>query len=71
MELIKDDLDTSDYPKEHSLYSTKNKKVTGKFKDVLAGRIMSESVFLRSKAYSFLVENKDIEKLKGITKNYQ
>ena len=29
---------------------------------------MSELVFLRSKAYVFLVENKEVEKLKGITK---
>ena len=29
---------------------------------------MSELVFLRSKAYAHLVENKDVKKLKGITK---
>ena len=29
---------------------------------------MSELVFLRSKAYAYLVENKDVKKLKGITK---
>ena len=29
---------------------------------------MSELVFLRSKAYVFLVENKEAKKLKGITK---
>ena len=70
---ILDDLDTSNYPKNYFLYSDKNKKVIGKFKDELAGMIMSEIVFLRSKAYSFLVEkgcsyegiklNKDQEKL--------
>ena len=30
-----DYFDTSDYPKDHILYSDKNKKVTGKFKDEL------------------------------------
>ena len=30
-----------------------------KFKGELGGRIMSELVFLRSKAYTYLVENKD------------
>ena len=29
---------------------------------------MSELIFLRSKAYAYLVENKDVKKLKGITK---
>ena len=51
-----------------NLYSTKNKKVIGKFKDELGGQIMSELVFLRSKAYAFLVKNEDVKKLKGITK---
>ena len=51
-----------------NLYSTKNKKVIGKFKDELGGDRMSELVFLRSKAYAYLVKNKDVKKLKGITK---
>ena len=29
---------------------------------------MSELVFLRGKAYAYLVENEDVKKLKGITK---
>ena len=69
MKLIQDDLDTSSYAEsgsknhssDHFLYSTKNKKVIGKFKDELGGRIMSELVFLRSKAYAYLVENKDVK----------
>ena len=77
MKLIQDDLDTSNfaesgsknhYSSDHFLYSTKNKKVIGRFKDELGGRIMSELVFLRSKAYAYLVENKDVKKLKGIIK---
>jgi hypothetical protein len=69
LEKIQDDLDTSDYPKEHLLHSVKNKKVIGKFKDELNGTIMTEIVFLRSKAYCF--ESTKLEcnkkKLKGIT----
>ena len=61
MKLIQDDLDTSNYSSGHFLYSTKNKKVIGKFKDELGGRIMSELVFLRSKAYALLVENEEIK----------
>ena len=71
MKLIQDDLDTSNYAEsgsrnhssDHFLYSIKNKKVIGKFKDELGGDIISELVFLRSK-----VKNKDVKKLKGITK---
>lgn len=34
--------DTSDYEKDHRLYSTKNKKVLGKMKDECAGRVIEE-----------------------------
>ena len=61
-------MDTSNYSSDYFLYSTKNKKVIGKFKDELGGRIMYQLVFLRIKAYAYLVENKDVKKLKGITK---
>ena len=79
MKRIKDELDTSAYPTDpghwpegdarYPLYSNKNKKVIGKFKDELNGEIMTEIVFLRSKAYSFKT-NKDnnVKKLKGITR---
>ena len=68
MKLIQDELDTSNYPSDHFLYLIKNMKVIGKFKDELGGAIMSELIFLRSKAYVYLVENKDVKKLKGISK---
>ena len=67
---IQDHLDTSGYPEDHPLYSQKNKKVIGKFKDELNGKIMNEIVFLRSKAYSFtLTDLSGEKKLKGIGKN--
>ena len=69
MKQMKNDLDTSDYPKEHNLHSEENKKIIGKFKDELNGKIMSEIVFLRSKAYSYRVEDEEKKKLKGITKS--
>ena len=68
---IINEFDTSDYPKEHSLHSIDNKKVIGKFKDELNGKIMNEIVFLRSKAYSFTLNdliNEEEKKLKGIGK---
>lgn len=69
MKLIKDELDTSDYPKTHFLQSNRNKKIIGKFKDELNGEIMSEIVFLRSKAYSYLVNGVEKKRLKGISRN--
>ncbi|XP_071124236.1 uncharacterized protein [Mytilus edulis] len=62
MEEMIDELDTSGYPKDHPLYSEKNKKVIGKFKDELNGKIMNEIVFLKSKAYSFTLTDLSEEK---------
>ena len=46
--------DTSEYPKNHILYSEENKKVLGKMKDESFGRPIAEFVGLRSKMYSLL-----------------
>ena len=62
--------DTSDYPKEHPLHSTVNKKVLGKMKYECAGTPISEYVGLRSKMYSILkADEKNIRKAKGVKKN--
>lgn len=53
LEKIQDEMDTSDYPKDHPLYSEENKKVIGKFKDELNGEGMTEIIYLRSKAYAY------------------
>ena len=50
------------------LFSNKNKKVVGKFKDELDGQIMLELIFLRSKAYAFKVNGTEV-KNKSITKS--
>ena len=61
--------DTSDYPKEHPLYSQENKKVLGKMKDECNGKTISEVVCLRSKMYSILIEGgENKKKAKGTTK---
>ena len=52
---IQEHLDTSDYPKDHPLYSLMNKKVIGKFKDELNGKVLYEIIYLRSKVYSFIL----------------
>src|SRR5436190_19901966 len=49
--------DTASYPKTHFLYSNKNNKVAGKFKDEVSGQIISEFIGLRPKLYSFVTDN--------------
>ena len=46
---ISDEFDFSEYPQGHALRSTVNRKVLGKFKDELNGRIMEKFVGLRPK----------------------
>jgi hypothetical protein len=50
------------------LYSYKNKKVIGKFKDELNGIKMLEYIGLRSKMYSYRTDNSTSKKLKSIKK---
>ena len=60
--------DTSNYPIDHPLYSTVNKKVIGKFKDELASRIMTEFIGLRSKMYSYTGQTDD-RRAKGVNRS--
>ena len=53
MDEIKDEVDFSDYPKNHFLQSYDNMKVVGKFKDECKGQLMLRFVGLRPKLYSF------------------
>ena len=46
--------DTSNYPKDHPLFSGTNKKVLGKIKDECGGLSIEEVVAVRSKMYSVL-----------------
>ena len=63
------ELDCSDYPKDHPLYSVDNKKVLGKFKDELCGSVMQEYVGLRSKMYSITWPEGTTRTCKGINKS--
>ena len=49
--------DDSDYPKGSPYKFQENKKVIGKFKDESCGKIMSEFEGLRSKMYSYIMED--------------
>ena len=62
--------DTSNYKINRPLSITdKNKKVPGKFKDELGGRIMTKFVGLRSKTYAYLIDDFEEEKRnKGVKK---
>jgi hypothetical protein len=64
--------DTSNYPPSHPLFSKKNEKVIGKFKDECNGISPICFVGLRSKMYSLLVDkNKDSKKTaKGVKRGF-
>ena len=64
MEKIKEHLDTSDYSTDHTLYSKNNAKVIGKFKDELNGKIMQEIIYMKSKCYSYIVNDEEKKKTK-------
>ena len=64
----KDLYDFSDYPKDHPLYSTHNKKVIGKFKDEMGGEPVSEFIGLQAKMYYVSTASKEIKRAKGINK---
>jgi len=61
--------DTSDYPKDHELFSLANKKVVGLMKDEACGKVITEFVGLRPKLYSFILDGEDHKKCKGVKKS--
>jgi len=74
---IKDHLDTSNYPKASendvmiALYSPRNAKVLGKFKDECNGTAPLEFVGLRAKMYSLQISRRQTKTTtKGIKKSF-
>jgi hypothetical protein len=65
-------LDTSAYPQDHPLHSTKNAQVIGKMKDECNGKPPLEFVGLRSEMYSLLTYDKKLSKTtaKGVKNRY-
>ena len=67
MERRKHLYDTSNYSKEHPLYSNVNKNVLGKMKDECAGTPIAEFAGLKPKMYSIKMANeKNIKKAKSV-----
>ena len=58
---------TSKYSSDHRLHSQVYKKVVGKFKDELGGKLMTEFVGLRSKLYSYTGEESG-KRAKGVNR---
>uniref|UniRef100_A0A1I7TZ65 DNA-directed DNA polymerase n=1 Tax=Caenorhabditis tropicalis TaxID=1561998 RepID=A0A1I7TZ65_9PELO len=70
MMTIKEHFDFSDYPTDNKLHSVENKKVIGKFKDELNGKIMTEIVAFRPKQYAFKTDDGvESKRNKGVKKN--
>jgi len=66
---MKDDglLDTSNYPKGHSLFSRQVENKLGLFKDEAEGQVFDEWIFLRPKCYSLKNLNQvEVCKAKGV-----
>ena len=63
--------DTSNFPKGHAsgIKTGVNKKVIGMFKDEAGGKISTEFVGLRAKNYSYICDDIEHKKCKGIKKN--
>ena len=65
----KDSFDFSEYASNSKFFDQVNKKVIGKMKNAFKGKIISESVGLKSKMYSLTsVDDEDITKGKGVNK---
>ena len=63
-------MDFSGYDKKHPNYDPTNKKVLGKFKDEMDGKIITNFIALRPKMYCLKVfnEKKAEKKAKGVPK---
>ncbi len=71
-EKLKEDeelFDFSNYAPDHPCFSNRNKKVIGKMKDELGGKILTEFVGLRSKMYSYQTASSTTCKAKGVKKS--
>ena len=67
---INNHMDFSDYPEQHDNFDLSNKKVLGKFKDEVNGKIIKEFIGLKPKMYAMDIQHdKEQKKAKGVPKN--
>ena len=65
----RDSFDFSDYSKESKFYDDSNKKVIGKMKDEMGGKVVSEFIGLKPKMYSLIrVDDQEKIRAKGINR---
>ena len=64
----KEKFDFSNYSTKSKYYDNSNKLVTGKMKDKTGGVAIEECAGLKPKMYSFLVDNNEHKKVKGMNK---
>ena len=65
----KDVFDFSDYSKNSMFHNVTNKKVVGKIKDELSGKVISEFIGLKSKMHSLItVDDEEKIRAKGLNK---
>ena len=65
----REQLDFSSYSTESKYYDDSNKLVIGKMKDQTGGVAIEEFVGLKPKMYSFIVDNNEHDKTKGVNRN--
>ena len=65
----KEMFDFSNYSTNSKYCDNSNKSVIGKSKDETRGAVIEEFVGLKTKIYSFLVDNSEHKKAKGVNKN--
>ena len=68
-EVVETRFDTSNYELGRPLPKEKNEKVIGLMKDDLCRKIMTKFVGLRSKTYSYLIDDSSKDKKAKCTKN--
>jgi hypothetical protein len=66
---VEEEFDFSDYPKDHILFSGKNKKVIGKMKDEANGKLLESFVGLAPKLYSFSGQSIQKAAAKGVKRS--
>ena len=64
----KDMFDNNDYLESSPYYCNVNKKIIGKFKDEACGIPITEFIGLKSKMYSYVKDNENVEGLLRVLK---